>query len=45
MSEFTLRQRQDPCLRMFPRIAGFVKIDLTDYEWERNSAYTYDRGT
>ena len=43
MSEFTSDSGKTLALRMFPRIAGFVKIDLTDYEWERNSAYTYDR--
>ncbi|NLJ24583.1 MAG: hypothetical protein GX354_04020 [Firmicutes bacterium] len=43
MSEFTSDNGKTLALRMFPRIAGFVKIDLTDYEWELHSAFTYDR--
>ena len=43
ISEFTSHGRKSLALRMFPKIAGFVKIDLVDQEWERFTPYTYTR--
>lgn len=43
ISEFTSHGRKTLALRMFPKIAGFVKIDLVDQEWERFTPYTYTR--
>lgn len=43
ISEFSSHGRKALAIRMFPKIAGFVKIDLVDQEWERFTPYTYTR--
>lgn len=43
ISEFTSHGRKSLALRMFAKVAGFVKIDLVDQEWERFTPYTYTR--